>query len=99
MRVREAPLSARAQFIVPAEDGELFNTAVYQFVETQLTGDPCGVLAIETEPLDGAERKTVTLWNEQALAALASYWRLAVPARAPSRRPMPKAGGQGVGAE
>ena len=57
----------RFEVIVPRQQSELFNTAVYRFLEARLTTTD-DLVKLDTEPQGEVTKKAVTLWSEDAVA-------------------------------
>jgi hypothetical protein len=64
----------RYEVIVPRRQSELFNTAVYRFLETRVSPAD-DLVKLHTEPRGDMVRKEVTLWSEAAAGEFARYWR------------------------
>lgn len=64
----------RYETIVPRQESELFNTAVYRFLETRATAVD-DLVKLQTEPRGEMVRKEVTLWSADAAGEFARYWR------------------------
>lgn len=61
------------EVVVPRQQSEIFNTAVYRFLETRATaGDD--LVKLHTEPRGELIKKQVTLWSEDAVRDFARYW-------------------------
>lgn len=63
----------RFEVVVPRQQSELFNTAVYRFLEARLTTTD-DLVKLDTEPQGEVIKKAVTLWSEDAVADFARYW-------------------------
>ena len=63
----------RYEVVVPRQQSELFNTAVYRFLEARLTTTD-DLVKLHTEPRGELTKKEVTLWSEAAVADFARYW-------------------------
>jgi hypothetical protein len=58
-------------------DAERFNTALYRFLEVQLSSvdELDGHIHVVTEPSGDWELKRLTLWSEAAAADFTNFWR------------------------
>jgi hypothetical protein len=66
-------------------DAERFNTALYRFLEVQLSSfeELEGHIQVVTEPAGDWEVKRLTLWSEEAAADFTKFWRNLPDARTP----------------
>jgi hypothetical protein len=63
----------RFEVVVPRQQSELFNTAVYRFLEARLTTSD-DLVKLHTEPRGDVIKKEVTLWSEAAAQYFARFW-------------------------
>jgi len=65
---------ARYEVLVARRESEIFNTAVYRFIEIQtgIGGDE--LVKVHTEPHGEFEKKELTLWSEDAVRDFAAFW-------------------------
>jgi hypothetical protein len=63
----------RYEVIVPRQQSEIFNTAVYRFLEARLTTTD-DLVKLHTEPRGELIKKEVTLWSHAAVEDFARYW-------------------------
>ncbi len=63
----------RYEVVVPRQHSELFNTAVYRFLETRVTTTD-DLVKLHTEPQGEVMKKAVTLWSDDAAAEFARFW-------------------------
>ena len=54
---------------------EVFNTAVYRFIEARAEGDVAEYVALHTERHGDVDKKSLTLWSQSAADEFARFWQ------------------------
>ena len=65
----------RFKVVIANRQSEIFNTAVYRFLESRVSRLDDDLVKVKSEPLGDCTVKQVDFWSESAAREFESFWR------------------------